>query len=1362
MDTGTFVNDGNYTDSTGTLILSGGVNTFGAGTTRLSKLKVANTQQSKFNNLISVYDSAFLSLGSLNANNNLYIRSDAGDLARMYVAGKLTDEIRGLKVYPSRTVGTCPSYWSDMKLNIYGPAMNYQWQKSLDSVVWTNIPGATNEITTETITETSFYRCFLTTNNSSYAQATPGVKFTFSGPPPFPGAIGGSFAVTVGSTTTLTSTVPGGTWSSADPSIATVSSSGVVTGIAVGVSNITYTYTNHCGTSFVYKKVVVSAPAPAITGTLTACQGSTTTLSSTEPGGLWSSGDGSIATINPYTGVTTGISAGTATISYTVTSGTYTAVVTINPLPAAITGPSDVCLGSNTTYTSATGGGGWASSDGAVALIDHSSGMVMALSPGTATLTYSLPTGCFVTRTITVHPMPSAIAGTMSACEGSTSALTSSPAGGTWSSASPGRASVSSAGIVTAITAGTTDITYTSAAGCMVKRTFTVFPAPAAITGDNTLCIGESTLVTNTTTGGTWSSLYPAVATIDVDGTVTALTTGTTLISYTATSGCTTTFALTVSAAPAAITGASAVCMGASTVLASSTGGGTWSVDASGNATVGTSGIVTGIAAGAATISYTLSTGCFTTAVVTVHELPAAITGTAALCAGSITTYISASAGGTWSINIPSIATINTAGLLTATAAGNPTITYTLATGCHTTLPITINGLPSALTGDNNVCEGNTTTYTCSPAGGAWASSNTSIATISTSGVVTGIASGTAAITYTLPTGCFGTKVVTVIPTPASFTGTRSTCIGSTTTLSSTPTGGTWSSSNTAIATVAAGVVTGVTTGTVTISYTIAGGCRTTAVVSVFAAPSAITGVATVCQGSTTTLASAPSGGAWTSANTAIATISSAGVVTGIAPGTATISYTAAGSTCSATRIVTVHATPGAISGPATICAGTNATLTATPTGGTWSSSNTAAGTINTTTGIIRGIATGTTTITYRVATGCISTRVVTVSATPDTIIGSRTICPGNSITMSGLPAGGTWSSSNTAVATINTATGLAAGVSNGTTIITYTTGGSCIRTTVVTVNSTFITTPAVVNICAGASTTLPTPTTASGAWSSTNTTRATINATTGLLTGVGTGTAQISYTVSGSCRYLTTANVTSTPAVLYGTDVICAGKTASWISTASGGAWSSSNTAIATINAASGLVTGIAPGTATITYTITGCIRTRPVTINASPAAIVGPATLRRSTTTTFTNPTPSGTWSSSNALIAAINATTGLAVGVNFGPVTISYTLPNGCFATKALTITVTRPLASNDETSSASMRLYPNPTVGTLNLEVSEPGHFYIYTIDGKEVGSYPITELRQSMQMPAMLAAGMYMGKFIGSSGYTETAQIVYYP
>ncbi|MCW3122928.1 MAG: surface protein, partial [Flavipsychrobacter sp.] len=112
------------------------------------------------------------------------------------------------------------------------------------------------------------------------------------------------------------------------------------------------------------------------------------------------------------------------------------------------------------------------------------------------------------------------------------------------------------------------------------------------------------------------------------------------------------------------------------------------------------------------------------------------------------------------------------------------------------------------------------------------------------------------------------------------------------------------------------GVVAAVSAGVVTISYTV-GGCSATHSITVNPAPSSISGPSTVVAGSTITLSDAVPGGTWLCSSTSIATISSAGVVTGVASGVVNIYYILG--SCAAYKTVTVTpAPPGKISGKIT------------------------------------------------------------------------------------------------------------------------------------------------------------------------------------------------------------------------------------------------------------------------------------------------------------------------------------------------------------------------------------------------------------------------------------------------------------
>ncbi|WP_165571692.1 choice-of-anchor J domain-containing protein, partial [Flavobacterium enshiense] len=139
-------------------------------------------------------------------------------------------------------------------------------------------------------------------------------------------------------------------------------------------------------------------------------------------------------------------------------------------------------------------------------------------------------------------------------------------------------------------------------------------------------------------------------------------------------------------------------------------------------------------------------------------------------------------------------------------------------------MTITVNQLP-AITGTLSICNGSTTDLDVGigvmPASNPWTSSNTAVATIDVNGLVTSLSPGTTIITYTNSNGCSDTKTVTVNALPT-ISGTLTTCIGATTTLSSTnPPAATnaWSSSDATVATVnSAGDVLGVNVGTTTIT----------------------------------------------------------------------------------------------------------------------------------------------------------------------------------------------------------------------------------------------------------------------------------------------------------------------------------------------------------------------------------------------------------------------------------------------------------------------------------------------------------------------------------------------------------------
>lgn len=157
-----------------------------------------------------------------------------------------------------------------------------------------------------------------------------------------------------------------------------------------------------------------------------------------------------------------------------------------------------------------------------------------------------------------------------------------------------------------------------------------------------------------------------------------------------------------------------------------------------------------------------------------------AITGTKSACAGSTSALSDATSSGVWSSSSTSVATVGTSGTVTGVSAGTATISYVVG-ACNATTTFTVNAVPASISGTLSVSSGSTTQLTDATAGGTWASASTSIATVGTAGLVTGVSAGTSTISYTLSTGCYATAVVTVTSASASYSGIVSATAGTTT-----------------------------------------------------------------------------------------------------------------------------------------------------------------------------------------------------------------------------------------------------------------------------------------------------------------------------------------------------------------------------------------------------------------------------------------------------------------------------------------------------------------------------------------------------------------------------------------------------
>ncbi len=454
----------------------------------------------------------------------------------------------------------------------------------------------------------------------------------------------------------------------------------------------------------------------------------------------------------------------------------------------------------------------------------------------------------------------------------------------------------------------------------------------------------------------------------------------------------------------------------------------TWTSEDTGVATVDAAGLVTATGRGTTTVSASVG-GVISNAVsVAVGQAVASIdvtpTGVSFQSVGEqITlTAVATDAGGspvpgitfTWTSSDPSVATVSNAGVVTATGPG--TATVTAAVGAVTSNPVSVAVQQSVATIDVTpvsvsltfLGEQATLTAVARDAGGnpiagvnfTWTSDDTGVATVSSSGVVTAVGNGSAAVTAAVGTVTSNASTVTVQQTISTIevtpTSLTLTFIGEDASLSATArdAGGSpvpganlgWASSNNSVARVSStGVVTAVANGAASITASAGGVTSNPVAVTVQQAVTSITVTPTsltftfLGEQATLSATARDAGGTpvsgvsftWATSNASVASVSGSGVVTANANGSATVTAAARGVTSGGVnvtvqqRVATISVTPTSVSLTAL---GQQATLAATArdAGGSiiagvtlnWTSSNTLAVTVSQT-GVVTAVGAG-------------------------------------------------------------------------------------------------------------------------------------------------------------------------------------------------------------------------------------------------------------------------------------------------------------------------------------------------------------------------------------------------------------------
>lgn len=927
-------------------------------------------------------------------------------------------------------------------------------------------------------------------------------------------------------------------------------------------------------------------------------------------------------------------------------------------------------------------------------------------------------------------------------------------------------------------------------------ETVTVAPSAATIAVGGTVNLAAAT--TGADLSFLWYSNDEAIATVDSNGSVTGVAAGTTTITARgaspeeqaqATITVVDPVSHTVSIRPL---GAS-ILMGDTVALSAVSSDPLdtfiWTSDLDSTATVDENGVVTGIGSGGVVINAQgTNSGAIGSAVIDVarraeHRVtvsPSTVTlavGDAVALDGSTTR------GGdtlSWSSEDPTIATVNAVGAVTGIAPG--------------TVSVIAQGAEADERGVSNVrvVEGRVRVATVRPISVSipvgesialtatsrddaesfsWESNDSAVAVVDESGVVTGVAPGEVEVSAVgMNTGATGRSIIQVVapvvhqivlaPTSAGIE------VGETFSFVATSTRSgdriAWSIDEESVATVdQSGVVTGVGPGNAMVTATgldsaVSGSAAVEVSVAVAQVVEVHPRAASIATGETIALTAESTDALdtfeWFSSDDAVAEVSQLGIVTGISAGMAEISANGDNSLESGTATITVtepvshrlQVFPGA----ASVEVGETVSLVATSTRNgdlaQWSSEDEAVARVDAT-GLVTGVASGIVTIS---AVGSLSgaTSIATITVS-ESVIEEAVVRPleagilvGESVALTAESSDAlesfTWESSDSAVASVNTATGLVTGTGMGTATITGTgTNTGAVGTSTFTVTEPVVheltVSPSEVLLVTGDTVQMTANTTREGdsiSWTSSDTAVATVSAS-GLVSSLAAGTATI--TAQGSvANERDTATVTVVDAVVHTVTIeprganIVAGTTVA-LSASSTDAedsftWTSANTSVATVNSA-GVVTGVVAGSAQIRArgTHSGVAAAVTVTVSepvvnfvvvqppSSTIEVGGTVTL----TATSTDPADQFSWTSEDTGIATVNAS-GLVTGVAIGTLEIiatgsSSNLEDGATVTvvdtMAPTLTIDAPSVTATQGGPVTFRVtYAGATGITLSKE------------------------------------------------------------
>ena len=1073
----------------------------------------------------------------------------------------------------------------------------------------------------------------------------------------------------------------------------------------------------------------------SISGFPSLCKGTTKQYTDSIPLGIWSTNNPSIATVDSITGYVTGILAGDFVITYSIGGGyaVYFAKVD-STYGGMIYGDSTLCENAYTLFSDTYPGGSWVSSNPYYAY-PYPDGSVLGVGVGIADISYTVINSCgtyVTTKTVTVLPSPAPIDMPNIMCRGSIFPVFDRTLGGVWSTVT-GNVNISSALNILATCAGLDTVIYTVPNGCTARLWVQIDAPPSPIIADSIICLGSSVAYSDSVTGGVWASSDSNIA-LFVGSLIYGQTIGNSTISYSDRNSCgslVVTLQVTVNIVPSVIVAPPIICTGALVTATDSILGGTW-YSSLGKFNIDSFGTINAISIGFDSITYRLPSGCSISFPVEIRQHPTPISGDTLLCLGGSTTFYNAISDGVWSATNDSTidtSTVSNNFIVNSAMPGFVILSYTNYCGSDS-IGLTVLTSPSAgsIHGVDVLCQGASITLADSVASGIWTSRFDSVATIA-AGVVTGISGGVDLLIYKVTNMCGSDStgffvMVNPLPTAGIISGPDSICVGSTTVFFDTTylnTSSTvWGLTNSMASLTTAGNIYGNITGFDTVVFKVYNSCGVDSTQkTIFIRPlpvvNDISGIDTICAGSSVTLSDITTGGVWSN-STSGADIVADGVVTGLSGGIDTIFYSVSNicGTVTVSLPITVNPQPfgGVISCADSICIGEQVLLVESNPTGVWSLINTYATISNDT---LSGASTGLDTVVYTVVNNCGSTfvqKTIWVKPPPDAglITGPDSLCIGNTITLSDLVIGGIWAS-NTANASV--AGGIVTGDLAGLDTITYTVNncGVAFASKPIKILKIPFVSPIVGldSVCLGSSISL-TDSTYGGIWSSLN---SFASVTGGVVTGLALGYDSIKYAVSNMCgTWFVTRGVTvwGVPAPnITAPTAICVGIPTTLSGAPLGGVWSSINSTAAI---SGNILTGNNSGTDTVKYTATNSCGSATVSqsidIEAIPTPLIsGSSLFCIGKSTTLSGAPAGGVWAVTDSnVILAPDFSGELVTGNNNGMDTVLYTVSNSCGAySDTLSILVHTKhecdsISGVQETEMpqvAAIAIAPNPTTG-----------------------------------------------------------------